>query len=894
MIKHIIKRNGETEEFTPNKLNHWAEWASKELNDRVDWSGVTLEVYKDLPETVSSQELQQKMIDVCVLRSDWAHSLMAGRLYAALMHKQNYGATYGGVMPTILEMHSKLIELGLMRKLNYSDEDYLLIEEIIDHSNDFNLAKFQIDQLIKKYSISDRTTNTRYETPQYTFMRMAMALAESTDVNIRINEVKEYYTLFFKSIINPPTPNYVNLGTPHNGYASCCLFISDDNANSLAIGDHIAYIMTCMSAGIGANINTRSIGDKVRSGLIEHQGKLSYYKSLAGAVNANLQTGRGGACTTFYSVFDPEAEIIALLQNPRTTEDKRNRDLHFAILLNFFFIKKVAKNEDIFTFNVKTAPDLTDAFYNGDSSLFEKVYLKYENDPTFIKNYVNARKLFVTAYQQGYEVGTHYLAFIDEINRHTPHKDKIHSSNLCVAPETLILTKEYGYCAISVLENKDVNVWNGKQWSLTKVVKTGTNQKLIKVTLSIGDHLYVTPYHKWYLTVDDKEVEKRTNELNVNDVLIEYSVPDNGVINISNNVKVISVEDTGRYDDTYCVNEPLEHKVIFNGILTGNCLEITEPTAPYQSMMDLYSSEDHGKGEIALCSLAGLVVSNITSDEEYEKAAYYALKMIDTCINISTYPLPHLEVTAKARMNAGVGIIGLATHLARLNLSYSSKEGKQEIHKVAERHAYFLIKASLKLGKELGNAPWIHKTKWPDGWLPIDTYKKNVDKVVDPIYNYDWEALRAEIIENKGIRNSSLIAHMPTESSSKASGAPNGVYPVRSAILKKKDGSNVIDWVATDSDLISYESAWNINTLDMIECYAIIQKFSDQAISADLYKNRVTDLNVYTDDMIKEAIHMVKFGMKTRYYQNSLTSDQNGDLIEPDQEVGCGSGGCSL
>ncbi len=274
MIKTIIKRDGRRVPFKPSCLNHWAEWASKQLEGRVDWSGITLEVYKNAQEEISSQELQQLMIDICVLKGDWAHSLMAGRLYAALMHKQNYGATYGGNMPKVMSLHQKLFNLGLMKLLDYSLEEYEQIEEFVDHSNDFNLAKFQIDQLIKKYSISDRTTNTRYETPQYTFIRMAMALSEKTDKSIRINEVKEYYSLFSKSIINPPTPNYVNLGTPHNGYASCCLFISDDNANSLAIGDHIAYVMTCMSAGIGANINTRSIGDKVRNGLIEHQGRI--------------------------------------------------------------------------------------------------------------------------------------------------------------------------------------------------------------------------------------------------------------------------------------------------------------------------------------------------------------------------------------------------------------------------------------------------------------------------------------------------------------------------------------------------------------------------------------------------------------------------------------------
>jgi ribonucleoside-diphosphate reductase alpha chain len=388
-------------------------------------------------------------------------------------------------------------------------------------------------------------------------------------------------------------------------------------------------------------------------------------------------------------------------------------------------------------------------------------------------------------------------------------------------------------------------------------------------------------------------VEKRTNELEIADKIERFIDPVTGrdILDV-----VLSIEDNNRYDKTYCVREPLTGKAVFNNILTGNCIEITQPTAPYLDMKDLYSSEDHGRGEVSTCSLGAIAVCNITSDEEYEKTAYYTLKMIDECIHLSDYPLPHMEVTVKKRLNAGVGIIGLATSLARAGLSYSSKEGKRLIHEIAERHAYFVIKASLKRGKELGNAPWMHKTKWPLGWLPIDTYKKTVDQIVEPTYKYDWETLRQEIITNGGIRNSSLIAHMPTESSSKASGVPNGVYPIRGNSLKKKDGSNIIDWCATDSDLLEgkYDIAWNIPTKDMIECYAIIQKFTDQAISADFYKDRSIDLTITDEEMISDYLHFVKFGQKTRYYQNSLTSNQAGEKVESESLAGCASGVCTL
>lgn len=749
MLKKIIKRNGQVEDFSPNKINRWSIWGSAKLGDRVDWTSVVLDAVKGFGETANSQDLQKALIKECLYRKDWPHNLMAGRLYAATLRKE----LYDEYIPTVRALFTKLFKLGLMKELNYSDREWKEVETFIDHNRDFEYAHFQIHQMRKKYAIQNRVTKEEYETPQFTYMRMAMALGETEPVTERMIHVKNWYDHLSLNRMNAPSPNYINLGTNHNGYASCCLYTVGDDADSLAIGDHIAYKMTCMSAGIGGFLNVRSIGDQVRGGSIVHQGKLPYYNALAGAVKANIQAGRGGACTTYYSAFDPEAETIAMLQNPRTPEDRRNRDIHFAMMINRLFAKKVAKNEKVFTFTTYNAPDLMDLLFSGDMDAFEALYNKYDADENFKKNYVDARELLITGFQQSFEVATHYWAQIDEMNRHTSFKEKIHSSNLC--------------------------------------------------------------------------------------------------------------------------------------------LEVCVPTSPYFDMMDLYSEEDHGRGEVGMCSLGGVVECNIDSDEIYESVAYYNLKMIDKCIHMSDYPLPHIGFTAKSRLNASVGLLGVATTMARKNLKYTSQAGKEELHRIGERHAYFCIKGSLRLGKELGNAPWMHKTKWPEGWLPIDTYKKTVDEIVNIPLQYPWEPLRVAIIENKGIRNSSVIAHMPTESSSKSAGVPNSFYPIRDTTMKKSDSANIIDWCAVDDDLIgdNYEIAWTIPTNDMIDCYAIMQKFTDQSISADLYKDRSVNPELSTKDMVNEYLRMVKYGMKARYYQNSLTSSQNkGETAD----VGCGSGACTL
>lgn len=893
MLKTIIKRDGRREEFTPDKLNKWAIWASQDLKDRIDWSDIVLETVKVAGEEIDSQSLQKLLIKSCIQKRNWAYNVMAGRLYAAIYHKE----LYGNSRPHIRTLHDKLFDLGLMKLLDYTDEQYDQINAIIDHERDFKMAHFQLEYARHKYSLQDRVKGEAFETPQFIYMRLAMALAEDEPEDIKVQEAINWYEEFSNARVSCPTPNYINLGTIHNGFASCCLIKVNDTARSLAIGDHIAYTMTYMSAGIGTNIQTRSVGDAVRSGSIKHKGKLPYYEAVGKAVRANTQGGRGGACTAYFSCFDPEADVIIMLQNPLSVDAVKNRDIHFAMMYNDFFAEKVAKNEDIFTFNVHTAPDLEALFYSSDTEAFAAKYQEYENNPKFVKNYVSARDRLINYGLQTHEVATMYSADMTELNRHTPHLNPIYSSNLCVAPETLILTNK-GYQEIQTLVNQSVAVWNGEEWSDTTVVKTGENQELVMVNTVEGHSLCCTPYHKFYIYHDstDKVVEVRAQDLKNGDRLITWFNPVTQTQAPADYVySVVKLKDC---KDTYCFTEPKRHMGVFNGILTGQCLEVTQPTKGYVDMRHLFIEEDHPEaGEVSMCSLAAIIPSNIKNDEQYAKAAYYALKMIDKCIHKSTHEFPQVRYTSRQRLNAGVGLIGIAHIFAKKGLTFDSPQGLAEAHRIAERHSYFMIKASLQLAKELGPAPWMHKTKWPKGWLPIDTYKKNVDKLVPPNYKYDWESLRHEIIKTGGIRNSSLVSHMPTESSSKPTGFPNGLYPVREEFLKKTDADSAVTWVARDNDLYEgqYQSAWDIDTNALIKYYAVFQKFADQAISADLYKDRVKFPDITTEELIKNFLTKKAYGVKTQYYQNSYTVESvDLENTGSSPKLMCGSGGCDV
>jgi len=527
--------------------------------------------------------------------------------------------------------------------------------------------------------------------------------------------------------------------------------------------------------------------------------KIPYYKALAGAVNSSVQNGRGGACTTYFSCYDPEVITLMNLRHPNSPEDKRILTMDFAVCTNKHLYRKAAANEDIFLFNSYTAPDLVRAFYDSEPGLFEALYAKYEADPKFKKEYYSARAIVIAAENVAIETGSLYWFAADEANRHTPFYDPIHSSNLCA--EIFEPTAPYHSMV-------DLYTYGPVGHVKVKIQPTHSDAKMQSMTWEADAAQAVE--------VVGKRKFKAAQELKVGDVIIED-------------------------DQSFQVEEFLEFK--------------PEP-------------------EVALCALAAIVPSYIDSEEQYADVAYYGLKMIDKCIHLSEFPLAHIAYTARQRLSAGIGLTGVAHYMARKRKHYSTVDGKQELHALAERHAYHVIRASLRLGQELGNAPWIHRTKWPEGWLPIDTYCKKVDELAPFELQYDWEQLRSEIIANGGIRNSTLIAHMPTESSSKASGIPNGLYPIRDFSLAKTDNGKKIDWAPTDGDRLKrhYDIAWDVHWKDQIDVYAIFQKWTDQGISADQWIRLEGDSVVLSGDLLQLGMYKAKMGIKSRYYFNSKTS----------------------
>jgi len=314
--------------------------------------------------------------------------------------------------------------------------------------------------------------------------------------------------------------------------------------------------------------------------------------------------------------------------------------------------------------------------------------------------------------------------------------------------------------------------------------------------------------------------------------------------------------------------------------MSNLCQEITLPTDPIQHI--------DGKGEIALCILSAINVGTIDKRDELEELCDIAVRGLDEIIDHQKYPVIAAEISTKARRSLGIGYIGLAHYLAKKGYSYEQKMGWKQVDKLTEAFQYYLLKASNNLAKEKGKCEYFDRTKYSDGILPIDTYKKEIDEVVTRNLTYDWEWLRKEIKEH-GLRHSTLSAQMPSESSSVVSNATNGIEPPRDYLSIKKSKKGPLKQVVPEYKKLknNYTLLWDMKSNEgYINIVAVMQKYFDQAISGNWSYNpeHFEDNQVPISQMAQDLLTTYKLGWKTSYYQN--TYDAKKDIDEPAHPVG--------
>jgi ribonucleoside-diphosphate reductase alpha chain len=312
--------------------------------------------------------------------------------------------------------------------------------------------------------------------------------------------------------------------------------------------------------------------------------------------------------------------------------------------------------------------------------------------------------------------------------------------------------------------------------------------------------------------------------------------------------------------------------------MSNLCQEITLPTYPLQHI------DDEG-AEIALCILSAINVGKVKSDEELEELCDLSVRGLEELIDYQEYPVKAAERATKARRSLGIGFIGLAHYLAKLGYKYDSQEAWDAVHGLSESFQYYLLKSSNQIAKEKGWCADFGRTKYSDGILPIDTYKKDVDEITTEELAHDWESLRASILEF-GLRHSTLSAQMPSESSSVVSNATNGIEPPRDYLSIKKSKKGPLKQIVPQYGSLknNYTLLWDMESnRGYINVVAVMQKFFDQAISGNWSYNpeNYPDNEVPVSTMAQDFLTTYKYGWKTSYYQN--THDMKSDEVEEEK-----------
>jgi ribonucleoside-diphosphate reductase alpha chain len=311
--------------------------------------------------------------------------------------------------------------------------------------------------------------------------------------------------------------------------------------------------------------------------------------------------------------------------------------------------------------------------------------------------------------------------------------------------------------------------------------------------------------------------------------------------------------------------------------MSNLCQEITLPTKPIQHI-------DDENGEIALCILSAVNVGIVKLDE-MEELCDLSVRALEEIIDYQNYPVKAAEVSTKARRSLGIGYIGLAHYLAKNKVKFEDPKALKLVDELTEHFQYYLLKASNNLAKERGACSKFDRTKYADGQLPIDHYKKDVDELVTRKLKLNWESLRKNILKH-GLRHSTLSAQMPSESSSVVSNATNGIEPPRGYLSVKKSKKGPLKQIVPQYGQLKnfYTLLWDMpNNEGYINIVAVMQKYFDQAISGNWsynpvhYENNEVPISV----MMQDLLNTYKYGWKTSYYQN--TNDMKGD--DQDEEL---------
>ena len=675
------------------------------------------------------------------------------------------------------------------------------LDAALRHERDFLLDYFGFKTLERqKYLLRDSSGQV-LERPQHLWMRVAVTLWGNMPTPDRVLET---YTLLSTKQLIHATPTLFNAGSPRPQMSSCYLLsMSSDSIFGVYKTLSDCAQISKYAGGIGLHIhNVRAKGAYIAGNGGTSTGIVPMLRNFnATARYVDQGSKRNGSFAIYLEPWHADVEDFLKLKLPTGAEEERARDLFYALWVPDLFMERVETDKPWTLFCPSEAPGLADVW----GPAFQELYERYEQEGRGRKQ-IDARKLWKRILDSQIETGTPYLLYKDAANSKSNQQNlgTIKSSNLCVAPETLVTTRA-GPIAIHALENLDVSVWNGYTWSRTRVHKTGENQPLLTVTVrdvtvdtatgamnTIQRSVDCTLYHKFILQsehdlLDAPRVEAQ--DLQPGMGLAEWIDP-RGVSHV---VTVLSVIDKGRIDATYCFNEPDNHAGVFNGILTGNCTEIIE-----------YSDEK----ETAVCNLASIALPAFVSNRtfHFDRLRYVvsvAVRNLNRVIDLNFYPVPETRASNLRHRPIGIGVQGLADVFAMMRMPWESSSlataaGAADLQQRIFEHMYYAaVETSAILAEEEGPYETFAGSPMSKGLLQYDLWT-SVVPLTQQDGSLDWAALKARA--SRGVRNSLLMAPMPTASTSQILGYNECFEPVTSNIYTRRTLSG--EYVVMNKHLI--------------------------------------------------------------------------------------------
>ena len=782
----VTKRNGHKEIVAFDKIVNRIRKIGQEVNININYSALGMKVIDQLYDGIPTTKIDELTCEQCAALSSQHpdYGIIAARIFVS-NHQRNTSSSFYQVMKQLYwfhdinKVHSPLISQDCWNTVVQHREE---LHAMIDYNRDYLLDYFGLKTLERSYLF--KINEQIVERPQHMWLRVSIGIHGSN-----MSAVKETYDLMSQKYFTHATPTLFNAGTPHPQLSSCYLIaMESDSLDGIYDTLKDCARISKWSGGIGLHIhNIRAKQSLIRgtngksSGIVP---MLRVFNDTARFINQGGK--RNGSFAIYLETWHPDIEDFLELKKNHGDEEMRARDLFYALWVSDLFMERVKENAKWSTFCPNECPGLAEV-YGQD---FVALYTRYESEGR-ARSTVSARDLWFKILDAQMETGTPYLLYKDAANAKSNQKNvgTIKSSNLCVAPETTILTDQ-GHVEIQTLEGQTVNVWNGEEFSAVTIVKTGENQELMEVETDDGSILTCTPYHKFYLT-ENKIVEAQ--HLQYGDNLISWSLPDGSM---KSGIIISKITMLERRDDTYCFNEPKRHAGIFNGILTSQCTEILE-----------YSDEK----ETAVCNLASValpafVLPNKTFDfDKLQEVVKVMTTNLNKIIDINYYPTEKTRRSNLRHRPIGIGVQGLADTFIMMDMAFCSDEAKELNKRIFETMYFAALTRSNEMAKEryetwnnqplneyerererekkttVGAYSTFEGSPASQGLLQFDLWSCNSTFLPQE----KWSLLK-ESIQMYGLRNSLLMAPMPTASTSQILGYNECFEPLTSNIYSRR------------------------------------------------------------------------------------------------------------